>query len=102
MLLACKLFEVSSKLLLSLVGAGVEELVLAFAGALDGDLAAEAGNASLDGDGVDGDSASQTISESTVSGGQMQASIQGGVSEVPDRGMPRHVSEVPGGIASAL
>lgn len=73
MLLACKLFETCCKLL-SLVGAGIEGLVLAFAGAidelelavemeelalsgagaLDEELAAEAGDAELDGDDVDG------------------------------------------------
>ena len=82
MLLPCKSFAISCKLL-SLVGVGVEELVPAFASALDEELAAEAGNASLDGDDVDGDSASQTINEPTVSGKQMQASNQGAVSGNP-------------------
>ena len=114
MLLACKLFETSCKLL-SLVGVGVEELVLAFASALDGDLAAEveeltlsfasaldeelaveAGDAELDGDDVDGNSVSQTINESTVSGEQTQASNQGAVSgnpvggAMPTRGQGLH------------
>ena len=102
MLLACKLFETSCKLL-SPVGAEVEELVrafacsldelelvaeaeelvLSFASALDEELAAEVGDAELDGDDVDGNSVSQTINESTVSGEQTQASNQGAVSGKP-------------------
>ena len=102
MLLACKLLEISCKLL-SLLGVGVEELVRAFACALDElelvaeaeelvlslasalneELAVETGDAELDGDDVDGNSVSQTINESTVSGEQTQASNQGAVSGNP-------------------
>ena len=88
MLLACKLFEVSCRLL-SLVGTGVKELMLAFALALDEELAAEAGDAVLDGDDVDDNSAFQTINESGVSGGQTQAINQGEVSGNPDSAFHR-------------
>ena len=88
LLVACKLFEVSCRLF-SPVGAGVDELMVALASALDEELAAEAGDAGLDGDDVDGDSAFQTINESGVSGGQTQAINQGAVSGNPTSGSHR-------------